>query len=162
MITFPTYNQPQSFRQFLRNALQSTFKNISDTENKTSINLSGYRFLIISNDPFTSFVFGRYIEKWNGKVDIAATEAQALEDIYSRVYNAIFIDIKSDKTNGTDLLSASLLDTLSKDQVAPAIALIDEKTDDLKASLIKAGIEDWIEKEIKPTDLSAKLLFYTS
>ena len=162
MISLPTYHLPLSFKQFFRNYLKfrPTSKNAYTKEQKHP-DLSGSSFLIVSDDPFTSFVFGRYIEKWNGNVDIASSEMQAREDISNGQYKGILVDINLVKKSNGNVLSEDLIKALSAQKLSKLIALVDENSESLKAELFNAGIKDWLEKEINPSELSEKLYFYT-
>lgn len=159
MISLPGYNLPLSFKQLIKNYIsaRSTAKTTTPPASDNAVDLDQASFLIVSDDPFTSFVFGRYIEKWNGKIDIASTRGQAIEDLCSRQYKAVLLDTKNPEIT----LSSELLKALGNKKTT-AVALVDEKSDTLRALLAKTGlITDWLEKEIEPAELSKKLLFYT-
>ena len=159
MISLPTYNFPLSFKQLIKNYLspRSTSVNVSTPLDHTTINLKEASFLVISDDPFTCFVFGRYIEKWNGKADIASTREQAIESLCNGQYKAVLLDTK----NSDIAFSSDLLKALGTKKTS-VVALIDEKSETLRTSLAKTGIiTDWLEKEVEPAELSQKLVFYT-
>lgn len=155
MISLPSYNFLLSFKEFVKNYLipRSTSKFYA-TEPKTSVDLNKSQFLIVSDDPFTSFVFGRSIEKWNGKVHIAETDKQALEFIHRNDYKAVLVDIKS-ATTEVQSLYTMLADKLNEESLL--IGLIDEKTAHLKDNLLQAGFNGTLDKEIEPAELSERL-----
>ncbi|WP_207421056.1 response regulator [Desertivirga brevis] len=155
MISLPGYNFPLSFKEFVKNYLipRSTSKFYA-TEPKTSVDLNKSQFLIVSDDPFTSFVFGRSIEKWNGRVHIAETDKQALEFIHRNSYRAVLVDIKDVSAEAVSLYK-QFVDKI--DDKSLLIALIDEATVHLKDELLQAGYNGTLDKEIEPAELSEKL-----
>ncbi|WP_207534339.1 hypothetical protein [Desertivirga arenae] len=155
MISLPSYNLPLNFKEFIKNYLlpRSTSKFYA-TEPKTAVDLKKAQFLIVSDDPFTSFVFGRSIEKWNGRVHIAESDKQALEFVNHNEYKAVLVDIKG--LNAEALVPhKKLVSKLTGKSLL--IALIDEATAHLKEDLLSVGFDGSLDKEIKPAELSQKL-----
>jgi len=149
MISSTIYNFNLSFRQFVSAITPAVF---SKPKSKNIVsqpeNLKGGKFLIIDNDPFSCFIAGRNIENLQGRVQIAESVHDALLMIKHEDYNAILVDIK---------LTGLQPETHQQFNNVPLIALTAVKSEEVRLALIRAGIADWIDKDVSPENLLQKL-----
>ncbi len=153
MISSSIYNFNLNLRQFISAIIPAAF---SKPKTKTIVSqpetLQGGRFLIIDNDPFSCFIIGRNIENVQGRVEIAESVHDALLKIKHEDYNAILVDIK---------LTGLQPDTYRQFKNVPLVALTAVKSEEVRLAIIRAGIGDWIEKDVSPEALLQKLARFT-
>ena len=115
--------------------------------------LQGGSFLVIDNDPFSCFIIGRNIENLQGRVQIAESVHDALLKIKHEEYDAILADIK---------LIGVQPETHQQFKNVPVVALTPVKSEEVRLALARAGIADWIEKDVSPEALLQKLARFIS
>ena len=154
MISSSIYNFNLNLKQFISAIIPAAF---SKPKTKTIVSqpedLQGGSFLVIDNDPFSCFIIGRNIENLQGRVQIAESVHDALLKIKHENYDAILADIK---------LIGVQPETHQQFKDVPVVALTHVKSEEVRLALARAGVTDWIEKDVSPETLLQKLARFIS
>lgn len=162
MNSFSTLNLQLSLKHIIKNYFGSKnwfLKNVRSDRNAL-VDLQEGHFLVIEDDPFICFIIEKYIEKWNGKVDIADNTNEAINKLRANKYNAVLLTVHSEKFNGFSFAASIRNLTGNHFKTLPIVALTGSDPDAIKHKLQKSKISDSIEKEFSPEELLKKLQSY--
>ncbi len=119
--------------------------------------LSAYRILLVEDNEVNSLYSKKLMEKWHGIVDSAINGLEALEHLKKNDYDLILMDVQMPVMDGyeaTRFIRTNFKPPKSEVKII-AITANAIKGDDQKC--IDAGMNDYLSKPFKPTDLKEML-----
>lgn len=130
-----------------------------DTKKK---NLNGMKILIVEDNEVNVKVLQKFLSKWNVIIDVAQNGKIALEKVSMQDFDLILMDLQMPEMDGYEATKAirSLPD--SKYQNIPIIALTADVMLDVKAKIIRAGMDEFLTKPFQPDELYTVLKKYSN
>ncbi|WP_207426203.1 response regulator [Pedobacter sp. SYSU D00535] len=164
MISVLLNNVTGSFKQIFksRSEKQVTSGSVGKGYKEEGFNLKSASFLIVDDDAFAKFVFAKYVERWNGKVEIANSGAEAIERLKSKKYDVVLMDIEMPGMDGIEATKQIRQLEGIYYQKVPVLAVTSLSPEVMKAKLAAAGMDDCISKEIPPAELYTRLTYFLS
>ena len=115
----------------------------------------GGRLLVVDDNPSNRDMLSRRLIRWGYTVTLAEDGRQALEEIRSRPYDLILLDIMMPDLNGYEVLERIKADEASRHLPVLMISAIDEL--DSVVRCIELGADDYLPKPFNPILLRARV-----
>ncbi|TAE14235.1 MAG: response regulator [Bacteroidetes bacterium] len=120
--------------------------------------LKNLKVLMVEDDAFNIQVQKAVLEQWKLQVYVAENGITALELCNRKQFDFILLDINLPDIDGTELAQILRLKTHTKH--TPIIAFTAHHSEEVKASIVAAGMNDLITKPFHPQNLLQILLQY--
>jgi PAS domain S-box-containing protein len=122
--------------------------------------LNGVKILIADDHPINVLVVKKFLENWHCECSVAANGSIALEMIQMNEYDAVLMDLQMPVMDGYE--ATRLIRELPEDKYKriPIIAVSASPMLNVLDKLAEAGINDYITKPFKPSELQQKLTYY--
>lgn len=130
-----------------------------DTKKK---NLNGLRILIVEDNEVNVKVLQKFLSKWNVIIDIAQNGKIALEKVSIQDFDLILMDLQMPEMDGYEATKAIRSLPESNNQNIPIIALTADVMLDVKAKIIRAGMDEFLTKPFQPDELYTVLKKYSN
>lgn len=135
------------------------FKKAEYQENKPSPiqaeskNLKGLKILLVEDNKINQIVASRFLKKWNCLISIANNGQEAVEMIQNNTYDIALMDLQMPIMDGFE--AAQHIREIEGDyfQSIPIIALTADVFPEVKARVLKSGMNDFMTKPFDPEKL---------
>jgi PAS domain S-box-containing protein len=118
-----------------------------------NVNFSGLNVLLVEDNQVNVMVAKQLLNRWNIQVDAAVNGKDALVWVKRKKYDLILMDLQMPEMDGFE--SAS---TMRKAGIlTPIFALSANVNSDARENVIASGMNDYISKPFKPSELSEKI-----
>lgn len=115
--------------------------------------LDGYRVLLVEDNLININIAKQILEKWDLNVDVAKDGRQAIDMFKSDNYDLVLMDLHLPEIDGYGATKA----IRKVDREVPIIALTAAALVQEKEKVLASGMNDFISKPFKPSDLYAKI-----
>jgi len=115
-------------------------------------NLAGIRLLLIGHNQVNTAFVSSFLQSWGATLDIATQGEAALEQVRSKVYDLIMLDVEMQEVDGLEL-TYQIKYLLNANQATPIIALLPSKDNRDRQELNYAGFADFMFTPYSETDL---------
>ena len=119
------------------------------------------RLLLVEDYLINQMIVEEFLSKWEVSLDIADNGLQALGLIESKDYDIILMDLQMPELDGFETTKRIRSKTDLKYKNIPILALTASSVNDIRASIIEAGMNDFISKPFESEELYGKILKYT-
>lgn len=123
--------------------------------------LKGLRILIVDDNKINVLLVKQFFKLWNIESDKAENGLIAVEKVQQKDYDLILMDLQMPVMDGYDATRAIRKLKGDKYKALPIIALTASAVGDVKAEVLKSGMNDYISKPFNPETLFNKINFYT-
>ncbi|MBA0884864.1 PAS domain-containing hybrid sensor histidine kinase/response regulator [Flavobacterium undicola] len=123
--------------------------------------LKGLRILIVDDNKINVLLVKQFFKLWNIESDKAENGLIAVEKVKQKDYDLVLMDLQMPVMDGYDATRAIRKLKGNKYQALPIIALTASAVGDVKADVLKSGMNDYISKPFNPETLFNKIDFYT-
>ncbi len=121
----------------------------------------GLRILIVDDNRINIILVKQFFKLWNIESDKAENGLIALEKVKKTDYDLVLMDLQMPVMDGYDATRAIRKLKGNKYKKLPVIALTASAVGDVKAEVLKSGMNDYISKPFNPESLFNKIDFYT-
>ncbi len=122
--------------------------------------LKGLRILIVDDNKINVLLVKQFFKLWNIESDKAENGLIAVEKVKQKDYDLVLMDLQMPVMDGYDATQAIRKLKGKKYQALPIIALTASAVGDVKAEVLKSGMNDYISKPFNPETLFNKINFY--
>ncbi len=119
------------------------------------------RLLLVEDYLINQMIVEEFLSKWEVKLDIADNGLQALGLLESKDYDIILMDLQMPELDGFETTKRIRSKADLKYKNIPILALTASSINDIRASIIEAGMNDYISKPFESEELYGKILKYT-
>ncbi|MEN9909792.1 MAG: hypothetical protein RLZZ540_2941 [Bacteroidota bacterium] len=123
--------------------------------------LKGLRILIVDDNKINVLLVKQFFKLWDIESDKAENGLIAVEKVKKKDYDLVLMDLQMPEMDGYDATRAIRKLKGKKYQALPIIALTASAVGDVKADVLKSGMNDYISKPFNPETLFNKINFYT-
>ncbi|HTG67151.1 MAG TPA: response regulator [Flavobacterium sp.] len=123
--------------------------------------LKGLRILIVDDNKINVLLVKQFFKLWDVESDKAENGLIALEKVKKKDYDLVLMDLQMPLMDGYDATRAIRKLKGNKYKELPIIALTASAVGDVKAEVLKSGMNDYISKPFSPEILFNKIDFYT-
>lgn len=116
----------------------------------------GYQALVVEDNPINQKVISAILHKQDIQVDIASNWRECLKELEKNSYNYIFMDIQMPEVTGFELTKM----IRNKGVNTPIIAVSGNVIDEVKQNAMRVGMDDFIVKPIKSSEIRRMLQKY--
>lgn len=127
---------------------KETFDNINDFEGKT--------VLLVEDNPVNVMIESKFLTKWKISVDVATNGKEALDQVSSKDYDLILMDLRMPVMDGYE--ASKIL--RNRGVNIPIIAVTASGISNVSDKLYDSGMNDYIKKPFDPNEMYAKLKKY--
>lgn len=133
-------------------------RNISENER---IDVAGYRVLVVEDNHMNRKYISTLLTKWQVNFQMAHNGLEGVEMANHEPFDLILMDIQMPEMDGYEATNA-IRDIVNVNQDTPIIALTASAMVSQKDKALLAGMNDYLSKPFKPSQLFEKLkLFYS-
>lgn len=122
--------------------------------------LKGLRILIVDDNKINVLLVKQFFKLWNIESDKAENGLIAVEKVRQKDYDLVLMDLQMPVMDGYEATRAIRKLKGNKYQALPIIALTASAVGDVKAEVLKSGMNDYISKPFNPETLFNKINFY--
>lgn len=122
--------------------------------------LKGLRILIVDDNKINVLLVKQFFKLWNIESDKAENGLIALEKVKQTNYDLVLMDLQMPVMDGYEA-TREIRKLKGKYRELPIIALTASAVGDVKAEVLKSGMNDYISKPFNPETLFNKIDFYT-
>ena len=120
----------------------------------TEIARNKVRLLLAEDNPVNQMVAVSLLKKQNYQADVVSNGLEAVEALEKKDYDLVLMDCQMPEMDGFEATAKiRAADSKVKNRVIPIIALTAYAMEGDRERCIKAGMNDYISKPIKPTEL---------
>jgi PAS domain S-box-containing protein len=133
----------------------------ADVSNKSNFqekSLKGLDILIVDDNKINVLLVKQFFKLWNIKSDRAENGLIAVEKVKQKNYDLVLMDLQMPEMDGYEATRA--IRKLKGNKSLPIIALTASAVGDVKAEVLKSGMNDYISKPFNPEVLFNKIKFY--
>jgi PAS domain S-box-containing protein len=118
---------------------------------------AGRRILLVEDNEVNTAMAVKIMQKWDLKIDHAATGIEAVDMIRENHYDLVLMDLQMPLMGGYE--ASRFIRSLSGEryQKVPIIALTASAMAEIKGKVREAGMNDYISKPFNPVELYAKI-----
>ena len=149
------------FKNTERSELDSLNYIIEKREKSPYKKLKNMRLLLVEDYLINQMIVEEFLSKWEVKLDIADNGLQALGLLESKDYDIILMDLQMPELDGFETTKRIRSKADLKYKNIPILALTASSINDIRASIIEAGMNDYISKPFESEELYEKILKYT-
>ncbi|MEI6411040.1 MAG: ATP-binding protein [Bacteroidota bacterium] len=128
-------------------------------EAKQSLHTHGKRILVVEDNYMNRKYIGTLLRKWNVEHEFAFNGREAVEKTQEWVYDLILMDIQMPEMDGYEATIA-IRNQEGPNQSIPILALTASAMMSQKDKAFSAGMDDYLSKPFKPSQLFEKMAFY--
>ncbi|MDD4721778.1 MAG: response regulator [Acidaminococcaceae bacterium] len=132
-----------------------------EVSEESSKSIVGMKILIVENEPLSVLVARRLLEKKGAQVYLAKDSSTALElveNINSASFDCVLLDVCSHGLNGVEVAKKLRHSSPLLSNEIPIIGFGEKLTHEEKHHCVKAGINDFLDKPLKFTELFEMVL----
>jgi len=118
-----------------------------------NIDFSGLNVLLVEDNQVNVMVAKQLLNRWNIQVDAAVNGKDALVWVKRKKYDLILMDLQMPEMDGFE--SASIMRKAGI--LTPIFAISANVNSDARENVIASGMNDYISKPFKPSELSEKI-----
>jgi len=118
-----------------------------------NIDFSGLNVLLVEDNQVNVMVAKQLLNRWNIQVDAAVNGKDALVWVKRKKYDLILMDLQMPEMDGFESASIMLKAGIS----TPIFAISANVNSDARENVIASGMNDYISKPFKPSELSEKI-----
>lgn len=122
--------------------------------------LKGLRILIVDDNKINVLLVKQFFKLWNIESDKAENGLIAVEKVQQKDYDLVLMDLQMPVMDGYEATRAIRKLKGNKYRALPIIALTASAVGDVKAEVLKSGMNDYISKPFNPETLFNKINFY--
>jgi PAS domain S-box-containing protein len=134
--------------------------NVSKQPNVQKKMLKGLRILIVDDNKINVLLVKQFFKLWNIESDMAENGLIGVEKVKQNDYDLVLMDLQMPVMDGYEATRAIRILKGKKYQALPIIALTASAVGDVKAEVLKSGMNDYISKPFNPETLFNKINFY--
>ncbi len=141
----------------VRLALPCTVSGQQKAEEKTIAQLhklTGVKVLVVEDNPVNMMVVTNILQKWEMEVATAADGQKALEQVASRQFDIILMDLEMPVMDGI----VAVAEIRRMGNPVDIIAFTAASYPDMEADLREKGMNDYVKKPFRPQDLHSKMV----
>jgi len=138
-----------------KNTLERPFNaDVSDTSRTAkALQFSGTRVLLVEDQPVNQLLMKTVLERVRCNVEIAANGIEAVQKVKADSYDIVFMDCQMPEMDGFEATREIRAFEEGKQRHVPIIALTADAMQGDKEKCLKAGMDDYINKPIKPVKI---------
>ncbi len=141
--------------------MQAEASVIDESETKTQVikNLGEthpLRILVVEDNPVNQRVIARMLKQQGYSADITNNGVEALEKVHGQFYDLVLCDLQMPEMDGFET-TAKLLEKYGSSPRPLIVALTANAMAEDREACLKAGMDDYLSKPVKGTDLQAVL-----
>ena len=118
---------------------------------------TGYRVLLVEDNPVNQRVSSRILEKLGHYVTIAGDGEEAVQKFKEDVFNLIIMDVQMPRMDGFEATAAIRSLEKGGKRRTPIIAMTAHAMTGYRERCLQAGMDDYLSKPIKIADLQEKI-----
>lgn len=134
--------------------------NVSNQPNVQKKMLKGLCILLVDDNKINVLLVKQFFKLWNIESDMAENGLIAVEKVKQKDYDLVLMDLQMPIMDGYEATRAIRKLKGNKYQALPIIALTASAVGDVKAEVLKSGMNDYISKPFNPETLFNKIIFY--
>ena len=120
--------------------------------------LKGIKVLVVDDLELNFKVVRKFLDRWELKYDYARNGFEAIEKVQDHHFDVVLMDLQMPEMDGYEATKRiRKLEAPEKNQI-PIIALTASALLEIRKKVYENGMDDFITKPIKPTDLYMKLV----
>jgi PAS domain S-box-containing protein len=127
-----------------------------DKEKEFRSKIRNSKILIVEDNAINQLVTSQLLEKLGVKYEIANNGKEAVDLVSKNAYDAVLMDIQMPVMDGIE--ASHIIRTELKQTDLPIIALTADVTTEVKESIAKVGMNDFLKKPIDIDDFQSKLV----
>lgn len=109
--------------------------------------------LLVEDNKMNQLVAGRYLDKWGIGFDIAENGLEAIEKLKTGEYQFILMDLEMPDMDGYETTKHIRKQLKAPTNQLPIVAVTASAFSNVRAKVIKSGMNDYISKPFEPTAL---------
>jgi len=118
---------------------------------------SCYSILLVEDNPVNVMVAEKILKKWGAALDIVNNGEQAVNQVMSKDYDLVLMDIQMPIMDGYQATKAIRGLEEGRFSALPIIALTATATEDTKEAVFAAGMNDYLSKPFNPKQLKESI-----
>lgn len=126
--------------------------------NVATVDLNGYRILVVDDERFNRKLLWTILEKHNALITEAKNGVEAVEEAYKNQYDVILMDARMPELDGVEATKRIIAANELKGIFTPIIALTAAVTEEDRTNYREAGMVDFIAKPFKEAVLLEKIM----
>ncbi|MEQ9299918.1 MAG: ATP-binding protein [Cyclobacteriaceae bacterium] len=131
---------------------------IKDNTEKTGTHFKGLRVLMVEDNQINWLVGERFLSKWNATTEHAENGQVGLQKLDENSYDIVLMDLEMPVMNGYEAISLIRNHEDARIRRLPIVAFTATVTRDVRADVIKLGVNDVISKPFNPDHLYNTIL----
>lgn len=146
----------------LEQTKSSVLKHSDVLDNTSRIDFSKTQVLLVDDHPTNRMLMKIVLDKIKCIVDMAVDGSEALHKAKEKNYDIIFMDCHMPKMDGYEATREIRMFETTSSRHTPIVALTADAMQGTKELCIAAGMDDYINKPIKPAQVHAMMQKYVS
>ena len=146
----------------LEQTKNSLLKHSDVLDNTSGIDFSKTQVLLVDDHPTNRMLMKIVLDKIKCMVDIAVDGSEALHKAKEKNYDIIFMDCHMPKMDGYEATKEIRVFEATTNRHTPIIALTADAMQGTKELCIAAGMDDYINKPVKPAQVHVMMQKYIS
>lgn len=129
---------------------------------KQVASIKGYHILVAEDNEINAMIALKFLKSWGANAELAENGLQAVEMVKASSYDIILMDLEMPVMNGYEATKAirGLSDSIKS--AIPIVALTASAMIDVRSRITQTGMDGFILKPFKPSDLLEKIFFFAN
>lgn len=129
---------------------------------KNNVSINGYRILVAEDNEINAMIALKFLKTWGAIADLAENGQQAVEKVNSNNYDLVLMDLEMPIMNGYEATKAIRELSDKKKNSTPIVALTASAMIDVRSRIKDTGMDGFILKPFKPSELLDKIFFFAN
>lgn len=129
---------------------------------KQEVSIEGFRVLVAEDNEINAMIALKFLKSWGANAELAENGLQALEMVKTNSYDIVLMDLEMPIMNGYEATKAIRELNDSKKRTLPIVALTASAMIDVRSRITQTGMDGFILKPFKPSDLLEKIFFFAN
>lgn len=129
---------------------------------KNDVTITGYRILVAEDNEINAMIALKFLNTWGAIADLAINGQQAVAKVSNNTYDLVLMDLEMPIMNGYEATKAIRELSDKKKNSIPIVALTASAMIDVRSRIKDTGMDGFILKPFKPSDLLDKIIFFAN